>query len=126
MDYAQVQILGRATSDAKLYNIDNPEKLARAVFNIAINLPIRENGVRVYKAIFRTIVARGSQAKYIADKQSEGGLKGRLINILGSLDTEIYTNIDNIEVSKDVIKAERLVIMDRKIKENDDFGRTAS
>jgi len=126
MDYAQVQILGRATSDAKLYNIDNPEKLARAVFNIAINLPIRENGVRVYKAIFRTIVARGSQAKYIADKQSEGGLKGRLINILGSLDTETYTNIDNIEVSKDVIKAERLVIMDRKIKENDDFGRTAS
>ncbi len=126
MDYAQVQILGRATSDAKLYNIDNPEKLARAVFNIAINLPTKEDGVKTYKAIFRTVVARGSQAKYIALKQEQDGLKGRLINILGSLDTETYTTIDEVTVNKDVIKAERLIIMDRKVKDHDDFGRTDS
>jgi len=88
-DYARVQLMGRATGDAKFYNLEDADRTSRAIFTIACNIGYRKSKDIEVRSIFRKVVALGSFAHYIARCQDEGGLRGRLINVLGSLDNEI-------------------------------------
>jgi len=86
VDFAQVQIMGRATMDAHLFNIDDPAKVSRAIFTVACNIPVKQTeSITQTKSIFRRVIAWGRFANYVADCQKSDGLKGRLIVVGRSL-----------------------------------------
>ena len=87
-DYARVQLMGRATGDASFYNLET-DRTSRAIFTIACNIGYKKANEIEVRSIFRKVVVLGSFAHYLARCQDEGGLRGRLINILGTLDNEI-------------------------------------
>jgi len=88
-DYARVQIMGRATGDAKFYNLEDTSRTSRAIFTVACNIGYKKSNDIEVRSIFRKVVALGSFANYIFKCQEEDGLQGRLINILGTMDNEI-------------------------------------
>jgi hypothetical protein len=118
-DYARVQLMGRATGDAKFYNLDDPDRTSRAIFTIACNIGYRKSNDIEVRSIFRKVVALGSFANYIARCQDEGGFRGRLINILGTLDNEINREpgVDESEQREIILVAQSadgfIKIMDR-------------
>jgi len=81
--------MGRATGDAKFYNLEDTERTSRAIFTVACNIGFKKSRDTEVRSIFRKVVVLGSFANYIARCQEEDGLKGRLINILGTMDNEI-------------------------------------
>lgn len=96
-DFAQVQMMGRATSDAYFYNLDNEERTSRAIFTIACNLSFSGKGRQSeVRSIFRRIVVLGSFANYLYKCQEADpeGLKGRLIILTGVMDNEINRDIE--------------------------------
>jgi single-stranded DNA-binding protein len=101
-DYASVQLLGRATSDATFFNLDEPDKTSRAIFTLALNLSYRRGGERTVRTIYRKVVAIGSLATYVHKCQEEGGLRGRLINVIGRMDDENQTQEQIVLVSPSV------------------------
>ncbi len=108
MDYADVYLLGRATANAKISNLDNETKTPRAGFTLAMNL---RKGSET-KAIYRRIVVWGSQAKHLARCQEGGNtLKGRMIIITGEMDTEEFEGSDG-PVKLDVVKANKVTVID--------------
>ena len=117
-DYAQVQLLGRATSDAHLSNIDDQDRTSKATFSIACNIPIRRGSEILTRTIFRRIMVLGSYANYVASCQDSGGLKGRLINIVGCMDDERYEDDDSREVTRVAPGAGFIKIMDRRNQSN--------
>lgn len=113
-DYANVQLLGRATKDAELHHIDDEEHTARATFTIACNIPTKRRGVVSKTTIYRRVMVLGSFANYVADCQLNGGLKGRLINIVGVLADERVGDDEYIEVIRVAPGAGVIKIMDRR------------
>jgi single-stranded DNA-binding protein len=88
-DYALVQLLGRATSDATFSQTDDG-RITKAVFTMACNVPIQRNDEKITKTVFRRVMVLGSYAKYVFNCQEKDGLKGRLINVVGIMDDEKY------------------------------------
>lgn len=93
-DYALVQLLGRATSDASFSKSDDG-RITKAIFTMACNIPIQRNDEKVTKTVFRRVMVLGSYAKYVFNCQEEDGLKGRLINVVGVMDDERYIDEKN-------------------------------
>lgn len=93
-DYALVQLLGRATSDASFAKSDDG-RITKATFTMACNIPIQRNDEKITKTVFRRIMVLGSYAKYVFNCQEEDGLKGRLINVVGVMDDERYIDEKN-------------------------------
>lgn len=119
VDFAQVYMMGRATSDAILYSIDDPGKVSRATFTVACNVPIRQNEkITETKPVYRRVVVWGRFANYVSDCQKTDGLKGRLIVMLGTMDDDIQTDSDGKKVEREVIRVGspqgNLTIMDRR------------
>jgi hypothetical protein len=117
-DYAQAQLLGRATEDAELENINDPDKVSIATFTLACNIGYRRRGKLEKETVFRTIVAIGSFANYVADCQKTG-LTGRLINIIGQMadikvEDNIYEEIVRVAPGQGIIK-----IMDKRLHDNE-------
>lgn len=117
-DYAQVQLLGRAANEAELWHIDTTDKTSCARFTIVCNIGVRRHGRVQKETIFRTVLALGPFAKYVADCQ-QSGLKGRLINVIGVMaDTQIdrdeYEEIIRVAPGEGIIK-----IMDRRVDSHD-------
>jgi len=116
-DYAQVQLLGRATSDAMLENVDEEGRVGKATFTLALNIPIRRGNQTNTRTLYRRVMVLGSFANYVAQCQEDGGLKGRLINTLGVMDDERCFE-DGEEYYQDVIRvapgAGAIKIMDRR------------
>jgi single-stranded DNA-binding protein len=99
VDMAKVFLNGRATADARLLNIEDEERMSKAVFDIACNIPLpRKAGKEQYKrTIFRRVVVLGAAAKYVSDCQESDGLQGRLIIIEGIMDNDYYTDSETGE-----------------------------
>jgi single-stranded DNA-binding protein len=121
VDYAHIHIMGRAVADARLYNIDESEKVSRAVFTVACNLPVKQSDkIMETKPIFRRIVAWGRFANYVADCQKSDGLKGRLIVACGSLDDDRQFDAAGETTTIEVIRVGHpdgnLTIMDRRLR----------
>jgi len=119
VDYANVHMMGRATAEAKLYNIDDADNVSRAVFTVACNLPVKyADGRNETKPVYRKVVAWGRFANYIADCQKSDGLKGRLIVAVGTMDDDTQS-----EGKGEVVRVGHpngiLTVMDRR-KKNDD------
>lgn len=107
MDYAIVHLMGRAVADAKLFNIDDEDRVSRAVFDLAMNIQIRKDGQFATKPIYRHIVAWGYYANYIATCQRNDpeGLRGRLIDVVATMDNEVYTHSETGErVTREIIR----------------------
>jgi single-stranded DNA-binding protein len=107
MDYALVHLLGRAVADAKLFNIDDEDKVSRAVFDLAMNVPIKKDGQFATKPIYRRIVVWGYYANYVATCQRNDpeGLRGRLISIHGTMDNEVYIRQESDEkVTREIVR----------------------
>lgn len=113
-DYAQVQLLGRATKDAELHHIHDEEHVARATFTVACNIPTRRRGEVVKTTIYRRVMALGSFANYVADCQQNGGLKGRLINVVGVMADERVGDEEYIEITRVAPGSGAIKIMDRR------------
>ena len=115
VDYAQVHVMGRAVGEARLYNTEDGDKLSRATFTLACNLPVKqtEDGIET-KSIFRQVVAWGRFANYVADCQHSDGLKGRLIVAIGSLDDDRYNDEERSAVIRIGHPDGNLTIMDRR------------
>jgi hypothetical protein len=86
-DYAQSQLLGRATADAH-FDTDRDGRVIKAVFMIALNTPVRRGNRMTSRTIYRRIMVLGSFADYVLNCQEEDGLRGRLINVIGVMDDE--------------------------------------
>lgn len=115
-DYAQVQLLGRATEDAVFSGDD---KSIKATFTLALNVPIRRNGKIESKTIYRKIMVLGGFVNYVSRCQEEDGLKGRLINILGFMDDERIIEDDEVfyeEIIRIAPGAGVIKVMDRRTK----------
>lgn len=117
-DYAQAQLLGRVAGEAELENIDNPDRTSCARFTIACNIGVRRQGKLQKETVFRTILALGPFANYVADYQATG-LKGRLVNIIGVMaDTRVgedeYEEIIRVAPGEGIIK-----IMDKRVRDHD-------
>jgi len=114
-DYAQVQLLGRATDNASLHGED---KITKATFTLALNIPIRRAGQTESRTIYRRIMVLGHFANYVESCQKDGGLKGRLINVLGVMDDERLRDEDDElyyeEVTRVAPGAGSIKIMDRR------------
>ncbi len=114
-DYAKVILLGRATSDAQLFNIDSDDRVSKAIFTLAVNTAVKRGDRMETRTIFRRIMVLGSFANYVADCQIDG-LQGRLINIIGVMDDE---GRDGREIVKVAPGGEGFIkIMDRRTKNN--------
>lgn len=117
-DYAQVQLLGRATSDATLSNIDEDGRVGKATFSLALNIPIRRGNELITKTLYRKIMVLGGFANYVAQCQQEDGLKGRLVNVLGVMDDERSSDEDGIVSYQEIVRiapgAGSIKIMDRR------------
>jgi|GEM_PF-4036033 len=116
-DYANVQLMGRATSDAELGKVDEEGRVSKAVFTLALNIPIRRGNQTTSRTLYRRVMALGSFANYVSSCQEDGGLKGRLINVLGVMDDEHCTDEDE-EYFQDIVRvapgAGFIKIMDRR------------
>lgn len=116
-DYANIQLLGRATSDAELGNVDEEGRVSKAVFTLALNTPVRRGNQTTTRTLYRRVMALGSFASYVAACQEDGGLKGRLINVIGVMDDEHYTE-EGEEFYRDIARAAPgagfIKIMDRR------------
>lgn len=119
MDYANVYLLGRAVNDAKIFSGD--EKITRAIFDLATNIPVRKDGKCSSKPIFHRVVVWGYHADYVAECQETDseGIKGRLIIIVGNIDSESYTDPETNEtVVKNIIRVGnpngQITIVDRR------------
>ncbi len=114
-DYAQVQLLGRATEDALITGEDGPSK---ATFTLALNLPIRRGGQLETRTVYRRVMVLGAFVNYVASCQQDGGIKSRLINVLGVMDDERFYE-DDEEQYREVIRvapgAGSIKIMDRRV-----------
>lgn len=116
-DYAQVQLLGRATSEATLGSLDDEGRPGKVTFTLALNIPIRRSQEIQTKTVYRRIMVLGSFASYVAKCQEEDGLKGRLVNVLGVMDDERYhegTDVCFREVIRVAPGAGSIKIMDRR------------
>jgi hypothetical protein len=118
-DYAQVQLLGRATSDAVLSNLDDEGRPGAAFLTLALNIPIRRGNQTHTKTLYRRIMVLSSFASYVAKCQDEGGgLKGRLVNALGVMDDERYYDDEDNESYRDIVRvapgAGQIKVMDRR------------
>jgi len=89
-DYATVHLLGRATNDA-VFSRTEDDRVNKAVFTLACNIPIQRSNEKITRTIYRRIMVVGSYANYVLRCQEEDGLKGRLINVVGIMDDERYT-----------------------------------
>jgi single-stranded DNA-binding protein len=119
VDFASVNIMGRATSDAILHNIDDESKISRAIFTVACNLPVKQTDAKTEtKPVYRRVVAWGRFANYVADCQKTDGLKGRLLVIVGTMDDDVATGADGKKVEREVVRIGHphgnLTIMDRR------------
>jgi len=116
-DYAQVQLLGRATSDADFDSFDDEGRPSKATFTLALNIPVRRAQQLQTKTVYRRIMVLGSFASYIQTCQEDDGLKGRLINALGVMDDERYQE-DNDTYFREVVRiapgAGVIKVMDRR------------
>lgn len=119
-DYAQVQLLGRATSDATLGNLDEEGRVGKAVFTLALNIPIKRGTQLNTKTLYRRVMVLGAFANYVAQCQDDGGLKGRLINVLGVMDDERYLDDSGVEQYREVTRvapgAGSIKVMDRRVR----------
>jgi len=113
-DYAQVQLLGRATADASLSNIDDDTRSSKATFTLALNIPIRRGQKIDTKTIYRRVMVLGSFATYVASCQESGGLKGRLINVVGIMDDENLGDQNYREMIRVAPGAGFIKVMDRR------------
>lgn len=117
-DYANVQLMGRATSDAELGKIDDEGRVSKAIFTLALNIPIRRGNQTTSRTLYRRVMALGSFANYVAGCQADGGLKGRLINVIGVMDDEHCIDEDSEEYFQDIVRtasgAGFIKIMDRR------------
>jgi len=116
-DYAQVQLLGRATADAEVGNLDEEGRPGKATLTLALNIPIRRGNQIQTKTLYRRIMVLGSFASYVSKCQEDGGLKGRLVNVLGVMDDERYYD-DGDECYRDIVRvapgAGQIKVMDRR------------
>lgn len=113
-DFANVTMMGRATDDAILINIDNEEKISKANLTIACNISIRKtNDIRSY-TIYRKIIVLGSFANYIAKCQDQDGIKGRLIVLTGIMDNEFNDQANCQEIIRVSPPCGSIKIMDRR------------
>lgn len=102
-DYAQAQLLGRATSDATIsYGEDG--SVNKAVFSLALNIPIRRGGKVESRTLFRRVMVLGTFATYVAQCQEEDGLRSRLVNVVGTMDDERTLNEDGTAAYREVIR----------------------
>ena len=114
-DYANAQLLGRAVGDAHLVNIDDPDRVSKATFTLALNIPIRRGDKTETKTIFRRVMALGSFANYVAScQEGDGTLKGRLIVVVGVMDDEKCGEDDFREVIRVAPGGGSIKIMDRR------------
>jgi len=118
MDYAFVSLLGRAVGDATVYkDVGKPTK---AILDVATNLPIKKDGVSANKAIFHRVVVWGFHADYLLSCQDgdPSGLKGRLINIFGNIDSESYLDDNGRKITRNIIRVGfpngNITVMDRR------------
>jgi single-stranded DNA-binding protein len=119
VDFASVNIMGRATSEATLYNIDDESKVSRAIFTVACNLPVKQTETKMEtKPVYRRVVTWGRFANYIADCQKTDGLKGRLLVVVGTMDDDVTTDVDGNKVEREVVRVGHphgnLTVMDRR------------
>lgn len=116
-DYAQVQLLGRATSNAEFGSFDEDDRPGKATFTLALNIPVKRSQQIQTKTVYRRVMVLGAFAGYVQSCQEEDGLKGRLINVLGVMDDERYYD-DGIESFREVTRvapgAGVIKIMDRR------------
>lgn len=117
-DYAQAQLLGRATDEAELRYINNSDHTSFAKFTLACNIGVRRRGRLEKETVFRTVVALGPFANYVADCQ-KSKLTGRLINVIGVLadvriEDDEYEEIVRVAPNEGIIK-----IMDRRVRSHD-------
>lgn len=113
-DYASVHLVGRATDDAILNNVDSDEYSSIAIFTLAMNLPVRKDDEVETYTIFRRILAIGPFARYIAKIQESDTLKGRLIDVVGIMDDDFKTKKEIVRVAPPL---GYLKIMDRRVKD---------
>lgn len=113
-DYANAQLLGRATDDAKF--LESEGRIIKATFTIACNIPIQKADGKTSKSIFRKIMALGGFAIYLYDCQKEDSLKGRLINVVGVMDDERVSNDEYCPVVRVAPGAGCIKVMDRRTK----------
>lgn len=116
-DYATVHMLGRATGEAVFSKADDG-RLVKAVFTIACNVPIQRNDEKITKTIYRRVMVIGAHANYVYKCQEEDGLKGRLINVVGIMDDEKYSE-DGEDRYREVTRVSPsgfIKIMDRRTK----------
>ena len=120
-DYANVQLMGRATSDAEFGKVDDEGRVSKAIFTLALNIPIRRGNQTTSRTLYRRVMALGSFVNYVANCQTDGGLKGRLINVLGVMDDEHCTE-DDEEYFQDIVRvapgAGFIKIIDRRAQNN--------
>lgn len=120
-DYAQVQLLGRSTSESVLSNVDEDGRVGKATFTVALNIPIRRGNQVTTKTLYRRVMALGSFASYVANCQDEDGLKGRLIVLVGVMDDERYTDGSDVayrEIVRVAPGAGSIKIMDRRTRDD--------
>jgi single-stranded DNA-binding protein len=121
VDMAKVFLSGRAVADARLFNVEDEDRMSKAVFDIACNIPMprKLDREQVKKSIFRRVVVLGAAAKYVSDCQASDGLKGRLIIIEGTMDNDYYTDADTGEkCEKEIVRVVHptgnITIIDRR------------
>jgi len=116
-DYAQAQLLGRATADA-IISYGEDGNATKAVFSLALNIPIRRGGKIETRTLFRRVMVLGTFATYVAQCQEEDGLRARLVNVIGTMDDERISDEDGNASYREVIRvapgAGCIKIMDRR------------
>ena len=111
-DFANAQLMGRATSDAQLFNIESAEKTSKATFTLACNIAVQRRTGKDTYTIYRRIMVLGPFANYVASCQDQDGLQGRLCVLNGTMDNESFSN-DN-EVIRVSSPCGSIKIMDRR------------
>ena len=104
----QVQLTGRLTSDVEVRYTKTETPIAVAEFNIAIDRPTRKGEKN--KADFPRIVVWGKQAENCAKYTG----KGKLVAIVGSVETAQYQDKDGKTQYTTKIRAERVEFMEWK------------
>jgi len=121
VDFANVHAMGRVVADPKVYNENDDRKSTRLTLDLAINLPIRTKGEYTTKAIFRRLVFWGALADYVwkCHQNDPQGLRGRLLVISGTMDTESYPHPESgKQVNQQIIRVANpggiVNVMDRR------------
>lgn len=120
MDYAHGQMMGRCTSDPTFSNIDSPERTSKAVLDIAVNFFTGKyykggdrDGQKKFRTVYRRIVCWGPNADYVFACHEDDSVVGRLLNVVGRADDEVYPD----GTRREVLRADIITIMDRKREE---------